>query len=176
MSQTIAIDIDGTLCPECKTFERSLAVPYPEAKDLVNALYDGGNIILMYTARSWAEYAMTEQWLQKYEFKYHALICGKPIYDYICDDRSHPTLLSLYEKLQDDKSKNKLVFQSRMQVSPVPIYKIAVADWFSFTPEGPLCTMIDNTIKNKCVLVSMPPNDTRYNIRDDTPVYHRHVS
>lgn len=86
-SQTIVIDMDGTICTEEKTFEKSLAKPQQDSINYVNALYSKYNIII-YTARSWSERKMTEQWLQTHNIKYDTLMCGKPIYDYWIDDRA----------------------------------------------------------------------------------------
>jgi len=83
-----AFDLDGTLCDEMPTFEKSLARPYLDRIIKVNKLYDGGNTIIIFTARGWQEYNMTKAWLDEYGVKYHQLICGKPIYHKIIDDRS----------------------------------------------------------------------------------------
>lgn len=84
----IIIDLDGTICTEEKTFSRSMAKPLPNAKKSINKLYKEGYIIILYSARSWMEYEMTAKWLQKYNFKYHQLIMGKPIGDVWIDDRA----------------------------------------------------------------------------------------
>jgi uncharacterized HAD superfamily protein len=36
----IAIDIDGTICEERMTFERCLAQPIPNSKEVINKLYE----------------------------------------------------------------------------------------------------------------------------------------
>ena len=49
----IIIDLDGTICREMRQFSRCLAEPMPGAIDTVNALYDAGHTIIIYSARTW---------------------------------------------------------------------------------------------------------------------------
>lgn len=84
----IAIDIDGTVCEELRTYSKGMAKPLPDALSSVNSLYDKGHEIVFYTARSWPEYEMTKDWLDRHGFKYHQLIMGKLNYDVFIDDRS----------------------------------------------------------------------------------------
>lgn len=84
----VVLDIDGTICQEMPTFEKVLAPPIPGALEFVNKLYDEGNTIIFFTARGWEQYKLTEFWLQNLGFKYHLLICGKPIADVFIDDKS----------------------------------------------------------------------------------------
>jgi hypothetical protein len=86
----IIIDLDGTICSEEKTYSRSLAKPKANAVDSVNALYDAGNVIIIYSARTWMEYEMTVDWLKKNGIKYHQLFMGKPVGDVWIDDRALP--------------------------------------------------------------------------------------
>ena len=83
----IVFDIDGTICNESPTFEKSFALPKEEMIKLVNECYDKDIFVILYTARSWAEYKMTEKWLQENKVKYNLLMCGKPNYDLWIDDR-----------------------------------------------------------------------------------------
>jgi hydroxymethylpyrimidine pyrophosphatase-like HAD family hydrolase len=82
------IDLDGTLCEERSTFEKCLAAPFQSAIDKVNRLHDEGHFIIIYTARGWAEFKATEDWLRKHDVRYHVLMCGKPHYDVWVDDRA----------------------------------------------------------------------------------------
>lgn len=86
----IIIDLDGTIFTEEKTFSRSLAQPLPGAVDNVNALYNQGHTIILYSSRSWQEYEMTVHWLKHFGIKYHQLYMGKPIGDVWIDDRAIP--------------------------------------------------------------------------------------
>ena len=80
--------MDGTICEDKSTFERSLANMLPNAKEVINNWYDSGHTIIIYTARGWSEYNMTKRWLDDFGVKYHQLLCGKPIGDVWIDDRA----------------------------------------------------------------------------------------
>lgn len=84
----IIIDMDGTICTEMRQFSRCLAEPKADAVETINELYDAGNTIIIYSARTWVEYEMTVDWLKRYGVKYHQLIMGKPIGDVWIDDRA----------------------------------------------------------------------------------------
>lgn len=84
----IIIDLDGTICTEEKTYSRSLAAPKEHAVESVNALYDRGHTIIIYSARTWLEFEMTTEWLNRNQVKYHQLVMGKPIGDVWIDDRA----------------------------------------------------------------------------------------
>jgi len=88
MSKTYVFDLDGSLCEERKTFEKALAKPHQNVIDIANKLYDDGHTIIVYTARSWGEYKITEHWLKNNGVKYNLLMCGKVIYDHWIDDRA----------------------------------------------------------------------------------------
>jgi len=81
-------DLDGTICTEKPTFERSLALPVYTIISYINRLYNRGDTIIIYTARGWQEYEMTAKWLKDNNVNYHILMMGKVHYDYWVDDRS----------------------------------------------------------------------------------------
>jgi len=84
----IVVDLDGVICTEERTFERPLARPKEGAREGIRLLRSQGHVIIIYTARSWAEYRMTVDWLRRNEIEYDALMMGKPIYDVWVDDRA----------------------------------------------------------------------------------------
>lgn len=84
----IIIDLDGTICTEERQFSRSLAKPLPNAVESINALYERGHTIIIYTARTWAEWEMTNSWLSSNGIKFHQLFMGKPVGDLWIDDRA----------------------------------------------------------------------------------------
>jgi len=96
----LGIDIDGVVRPEGNAFQKPLLTPLEGAVDIINKLYDGGYHITFFTGCSWVEYDITLKWLQDNNFKFHLLICGKPIFDYIVDDRACVTLRELVSKLE----------------------------------------------------------------------------
>ena len=88
MTRTVVVDLDGTLCNELPTFERALATPKEGAKELLISLKELGYTIIIYTARGWAEFTMTQNWLYSNNLYYDVLLMGKPVYDIWIDDRA----------------------------------------------------------------------------------------
>jgi hypothetical protein len=84
----LIFDLDGVICTEEKTFERTLARPLPGVCEGMRLLRSQGNTIIIYTSRSWAEYRMTTEWLKRHAIEYDSLVMGKPIYDIWVDDRA----------------------------------------------------------------------------------------
>ena len=91
---TYCFDIDGTLC-EQEAKDYSIARPFLDRIEKVNALFDGGDRILLFTARGsksgvdWRE--KTRAQLEEWGLKYHELILGKPHADFYIDDKAvHP--------------------------------------------------------------------------------------
>ena len=84
----IIVDLDGTVCTEEKQFSRSLAKVNPGAREALNLLKEKGYILIIYSARTWAEYELTIDWLKRNEIPFDQLILGKPQGDYWIDDRA----------------------------------------------------------------------------------------
>lgn len=80
--------MDGTICTEERQFSRCLAKPKEGAIEAINSLYEAGHVIIIYSARTWAEYEMTVDWLKRYGIKFHQLFMGKPVGDVWIDDRA----------------------------------------------------------------------------------------
>ena len=75
------IDIDGTICEDIPNEEperMATAELYPDALETLNNWYDDGHIITFFTSRTEEHRKVTEDWLNKYGFKYHGLLMGKP--------------------------------------------------------------------------------------------------
>ena len=75
------IDIDGTICDDIPNEEPERMVTaelYPDALETINKWYEEGHIITFFTSRTEAHREVTEAWLDKYKFKYHGLLMGKP--------------------------------------------------------------------------------------------------
>lgn len=75
------IDIDGTVCDDIPNEEpeRMLTtLPYPDALKILNKWYEEGHIITFFTSRTEEHREVTETWLRKHSFRYHALLMGKP--------------------------------------------------------------------------------------------------
>jgi uncharacterized HAD superfamily protein len=75
------IDIDGTICDDIPNEEperMSTCLPYPDALRILNKWYDEGHVITFFTSRTEEHREITEEWLQKHNFKYHGILLGKP--------------------------------------------------------------------------------------------------
>jgi hypothetical protein len=80
--------MDGVICEERTTFERSLAKPIEGAIEALQGMRAQGYFITIYTSRGWQEYQSTKEWLDRYKVPYDLLLLGKPIYDLYIDDRA----------------------------------------------------------------------------------------
>lgn len=75
------IDIDGTICDDIPNEEPERMVTaehYPDALVTINKWFEEGHIITYFTSRTEDHRKVTEDWLNKYGFKYHGLLMGKP--------------------------------------------------------------------------------------------------
>lgn len=75
------IDIDGTICediPNEEAWRMEDAALFPDALRTVNGWYDAGHRITFFTSRTEAHREVTERWLRKHGFRWHAMLMGKP--------------------------------------------------------------------------------------------------
>ena len=75
------IDIDGTICDDIPNEEPERMVTakhYPDALETINKWFDEGHIITYFTSRTEEHREVTEAWLNKFGFKFHGLLMGKP--------------------------------------------------------------------------------------------------
>lgn len=85
------IDLDNTICRTRGTDYES-SVPITEAVEKVNALFDAGHTIKIYTGRGsrsgrdWT--GLTHRQLVKWGVKFHELLFGKPSYEVWIDDKA----------------------------------------------------------------------------------------
>ncbi len=80
-TKNFLIDIDGTVCediPNEQPERMKTAKVYPDALEKINQWYDEGHIITFFTSRLEEHREITEEWLDRHGFKYHALLMGKP--------------------------------------------------------------------------------------------------
>ncbi len=84
-------DIDGTICTNTEgAYEE--AIPFGDAIAAVNALYERGHRIYLYTARGsgtgidWRE--LTERQMRTWGVRYHLIFMGKPSADIYVDDKT----------------------------------------------------------------------------------------
>ena len=75
------IDIDGTICDDIPNEQPERMIEaklYPKALKTLNKWYNEGHIITFFTSRLELHREVTEKWLKKHGFKYHALLMNKP--------------------------------------------------------------------------------------------------
>jgi hypothetical protein len=94
----ISVDLDGVLCKSCPIEKYPVAEPIKENIEKCNKLYDMGHFIQIYTARSWAKYDLTIDWLKKHGVKFHILVLGKLLCHASIDDRNY-TFDEIIERL-----------------------------------------------------------------------------
>ena len=75
------IDIDGTITDDVPNEEperMSVVIPYSDSVETLNRWYDEGHVITFFTSRTEEHREITETWLNKWGYKYHGLLMGKP--------------------------------------------------------------------------------------------------
>lgn len=75
------IDIDGTITddvPNENPEDMKTCLPYEGSVDMINSWYDEGHIVTFFTSRTEELREITEEWLNKHNYKYHGLLMGKP--------------------------------------------------------------------------------------------------
>lgn len=83
----LAIDFDGTLChSEPPTFEPTY--PIKGAVEHMQKLHAEGWKLTIFTARPWSDYQLVEDWLLANNVPFRRIICGKPLYYRLIDDRN----------------------------------------------------------------------------------------
>jgi capsule biosynthesis phosphatase len=96
---TYVVDIDGTICTQSNP-DYENAEPIRSRIEIVNRLYDQGNIIIYCTARGMGRtnndqksaislmYDFTKKQLDQWGVKYHMRFLGKPAGDVYIDDKA----------------------------------------------------------------------------------------
>ena len=75
------IDIDGTICDDVPNEEperMATVLPYPDAWKILNKWFEEGHLITFFTSRTEEHREVTEEWLDKHNFKYYGLLMNKP--------------------------------------------------------------------------------------------------
>lgn len=75
------IDIDGTITDDVPNEEPERmrqVIPYEGSVETLNRWFDEGHVITFFTSRTEEVREITEEWLNKWGFKYSNLLMGKP--------------------------------------------------------------------------------------------------
>ena len=87
----IFVDIDGTICT-INPHDYSLAEPIQVNIDKINKLFEEGNTITYWTARGAGSgkdlKELTKDQITKWGCKFHELLCSKPSFDILIDDKA----------------------------------------------------------------------------------------
>lgn len=83
----IAIDLDQTIA-DTKYPKFKLNEPMAGAVKYMNKIVEDGWKPVIYTARGWSQYAEVETWLDTNKIPYKKIICGKPLFRWIIDDKN----------------------------------------------------------------------------------------
>ena len=101
---SVFIDFDGTITPT----HGFLDAPEKEVVRVINELYDSGfHEIVIYSCRANPEVCnpsdveKMERYLKRHGVKYHRVQEGKPLYDYIIDDRAFNPSATPWEEIRD---------------------------------------------------------------------------
>jgi hypothetical protein len=86
--RVIAVDLDGVLVENLEFWKGFIGKPIQKNIDIVNQLYDGGDVIIIYTSRREVDRDITEFTLKKYKVKYHCLVMEKLPADIYLDDKA----------------------------------------------------------------------------------------
>jgi hypothetical protein len=114
---TYVIDVDNTICSQTHNDKPDymLATPFTDRIKRINALYEAGNTIIMYTARGMGRsngdvaiaydemYRFTDDQLKSWGLRYHRLQLGKPLAHVYVDDRA----VHANDFFEDDLSKQQ---------------------------------------------------------------------
>jgi hypothetical protein len=119
--KTAVVDMDGVICEEGPTFERALAREIPGARARLEALRDAGYRIILHTARSWSELAVTEEWLYERGIFYNQLVMGKPVADILVDDRAVSRLEQAVVVTAGDTSRKPVTESQKQLHDPVTL-------------------------------------------------------
>lgn len=98
--QIINVDVDGILTNGEPYWEVEATPNEQNVKDVI-ALYEGGHVIIIHTARLWSEAQELVGWLIKHGVPYHGISMNKGMYSYCVDDRGHSSFTSLIKKMNE---------------------------------------------------------------------------
>jgi hypothetical protein len=84
----VGIDFDEVLCNNSGYPNFIPTTPIEGGKEACEKLLSMGLKPVVYTARNWSEYNIVEQWLAEWKIPVKKIICGKPLFKCVIDDRN----------------------------------------------------------------------------------------
>lgn len=85
----LAVDLDGTLA-HTEAPDYTLGDPIASNVEKLHKCVQKGYKVVIHTARHWEQYNVVEEWLNKHEIPYKAIVCGKLLAHRYIDDRAIP--------------------------------------------------------------------------------------
>jgi len=88
------------------------------AREFCQKLVKDGWKIIIYTSRHWADYELIEKWCQKNKIPVRRIICGKPLFRCIIDDRCMEftgDFNELYRRIGESKTAKPSRFLARQR-------------------------------------------------------------
>ena len=85
--QWIGVDLDNTLAHNTGYPEFKLTTPLDGALPAMKEMNKKWKITI-YTARHWGDYKDIEDWLNLHGIPFRRIICGKPLFKFIIDDKN----------------------------------------------------------------------------------------
>jgi hydroxymethylpyrimidine pyrophosphatase-like HAD family hydrolase len=82
----VGVDFDGTLAHKMPDF--SIGEPIEENIAKLQKVQERGYKIVIHTARHWEDYIKIEEWLNKHNVPFKAIVCGKLLCHRYIDDRA----------------------------------------------------------------------------------------
>jgi len=86
----VGLDLDDTLATNAGSPDYELGEPTKGAKEFVERIVADGLKPIIYTARGWTQYNVIEDWLNLHKIPFRRIICGKPLFVAIVDDKNVP--------------------------------------------------------------------------------------
>lgn len=84
----IGIDFDDTICHNSGMPDFTPTDIIDGAKECIDAIILLGFKPVIYTARTWAEYNIVEDFVNRHNLPITKIICGKPLFRAVIDDRN----------------------------------------------------------------------------------------
>ena len=112
-NKTICFDVDNTICISRHGCDYSACPPIIPVINKLNALYDSGWKIILFSSRNMVTYEgdlekiekytrpILEKWLKEHGVKYHELIFGKPFAKWYVDDKAISPSEFLYGRIPE---------------------------------------------------------------------------
>lgn len=84
----IGVDFDKTLAHSSGFPDFEIKEPLEGAIEAMEELHRRGWKITIFTARPWSDYQKVEDWCIEHKLPTRRIICGKPLFKYLIDDRN----------------------------------------------------------------------------------------